>query len=131
VADQLKEKDVTVAFGPIIMSRNIDEARRLHPRNAVVLLDSGTRTAIIAGHPNYPAKYLRISLGLLVGRGVSPVQALGSVTSVPAGILGLDGYGEIRPGSVADLALFKAQPWEPEGVTEHTFVGGTEVYGRS
>ena len=131
VADQLKEKDVTIAFGPIIMSRSVDEAKRLHPENAVALLGSGTRTAIIAGHPNYPAKYLRISLGLLVGRGISPEQALGSVTSVPAGILGLDGYGEIRSRSVADLALFKAQPWEPEGVTEYTFVGGNEVYARS
>jgi len=131
VIDQLKEKDVTVAFGPVIMSRWMDEVKRLHPENAVALLGSGIRTAIIAGHPNYPAKYLRISLGLLVGRGLSPEQVLGSVTSVPAGILGLDGYGEIRSGSVADLALFKAQPWEPEGVTEHTFVGGTEVYARS
>jgi imidazolonepropionase-like amidohydrolase len=109
----------------------VDEAKRLHPENVVALLGSGTRTAIIAGHPNYPAKYLRISLGLLVGRGISPEQALGSVTSVPAGILGLDGYGEIRPGSVADLALFKAQPWEPEGVIEHMFVGGNEVYALS
>ena len=32
---------------------------------------------------------------------------------------------------VADPALFKAQPWEPEGVIEHTFVGGNEVYALS
>jgi imidazolonepropionase-like amidohydrolase len=69
VIDQLKERDVTVAFGPVIMSRWMDEVKRPHPENAVALLDSGIRTAIIAGHPNYPAKYLRISLGLLVGRG--------------------------------------------------------------
>lgn len=131
VIDQLKKRDVAVAFGPIIMSRSIDEIKRLHPENAVALLQSGIRTTIIAGHPNYPAKYLRISLGLLVGRGISPEEALASVTSVPAGILGLGGYGEIRPGSVADLAMFRAEPWEPEGVTEHTFIGGTEVYARS
>ncbi|MFZ2412980.1 MAG: hypothetical protein WAW16_02000 [Candidatus Cryosericum sp.] len=131
VIGELKEKDAMVAFGPIIMSRSIDEAKRLHPENAADLFQNGIRTAIIAGHPNYPARYLRISLGLLVGRSVSAEQALESVTSVPAGILGLEGYGEIRSGSVADLALFKAEPWEPEGVTEHTFIGGTEVYARS
>src|SRR5450759_1580460 len=37
VIDQLKDKDLTLAFGPVIMARNIDEARRLHPENAVVL----------------------------------------------------------------------------------------------
>ena len=132
VIDQLEEKNVTVAFGPVIMSRWMDEVKRLHPENAVVLLDSGMRTAIIAGHPtNCPAKCLQISLGLLVGRGISPEQALGSVISVPDGILGLEGYREIRSGSVDDLALFKAQPCEPEGVTEHTFVSGNEVYTRS
>ncbi|MHB8105871.1 MAG: amidohydrolase family protein [Candidatus Cryosericum sp.] len=131
VIDQLKEKDAAVAFGPIIMSRSMDEIKRLHPENAAALLDKGIRTAIISGHPSYPAKYLRISLGLVVGRGVSPEQALGAVTSVPAGMAGLDGYGEVRPGSVADLAMFRAEPWEPEGVTERTFIGGSEVYARS
>ncbi|HWQ21472.1 MAG TPA: amidohydrolase family protein [Clostridia bacterium] len=131
VADQLKAKDVAVAFGPVIMSRSTDEIRRLHPENAVALLDTGVRTAIISGHPSYPAKYLRVSLGLLVGRRVSPEQALGSVTSVPARLLGLDGYGELQPGSVADLAMFRAEPWEPEGITERTFISGSEVYARS
>jgi len=131
VVDQLKEKNVTVAFGPVIMSRWMDEVKRLHPENAVVLLDSGMRTAIIAGYLNYPAKCLRVSLGLLVGRGVSPEQALGFVISVPAGILGLEGYREIRSRSVDDLASFKGQPWKPEGVTEHTFAGGNEVYALS
>ncbi|MGB9667259.1 MAG: amidohydrolase family protein [Candidatus Cryosericum sp.] len=128
VADQLRDKKVTVAFGPIIASRGSDEIKRLHPENAAILLKEGLRTAIIAGHPSYPAKYLRISLGLLVGRGVSPEAALAAVTSVPAGILGLDGYGELRPGSAADLVLFRDDPWEPQGVVEHTFVSGNEVY---
>jgi len=131
VTDQLRDKNATVAFGPIIMSRWADEIKRLHPENAAVLLKSGLRTAIIAGHPSYPAKYLRISLGLLVGRGISPQIALGAVTSVPAGIVGLDGYGEVRSGSIADLVLFRGEPWEPEGVVEHTFVNGNEVYAVS
>jgi imidazolonepropionase-like amidohydrolase len=128
VADQLKAREVTVAFGPVIMSRSTDEAKRLYPGNVVSLMAIGTQTAIIAGHPNYPAKYLRISLGLLVGRGISPERALAAVTAVPAGILGLDDYGAVRPGSVADLALFAADPWEPEGIVEHTFISGREVY---
>lgn len=131
VIDQLRNKKATVAFGPIIMSRGADEIKRLHPENAVTLLNSGVRTAIIAGHPNYPARYLRISLGLLVGHGISPATVLAAVTSVSAEILGLTGYGEVRPGSMADLALFKGEPWEPEGVVEHTFIGGNEVYTAS
>lgn len=128
VADQLAAKGTAVAFGPIIMSRSSDETRRLRPETAVALVRSGTRTAIISGHPEYPAKYLRISLGLLIGRGISPEEALASVTRVPAEMLGLSGYGTVCPGSVADLALFAADPWEPEGVVERTFVSGKEVY---
>lgn len=131
VTDQLRDRNATVAFGPIIMSRGADEIKRLHPENAAALLRSGVRTAIIAGHPNYPAKYLRISLGLLVGRGIAAETALEAVTSVPAGILGLEDYGQVRPGFIADLALFRGEPWEPEGVVEHTFIGGNEVYTAS
>ncbi|MHB8070889.1 MAG: amidohydrolase family protein [Candidatus Cryosericum sp.] len=128
VAEQLNAKGTRVAFGPVIMSRSTDETRRLHPENAATLMASGTQTAIITGHPHYPAKYLRISLGLLVGRGILPEQALAAVTTVPAGMLGLDDYGTVQRGSVADLALFRAEPWEPEGIVEHTFISGREVY---
>ncbi len=131
VADQLKARDAAVAFGPVIFSRVSDEVRRLHPENVVKILTKGVTTAVISGHPEYPAKYLRISLGLLIGRGVAPEQALASVTCTPAELLGLEGYGVVRPGAIADLVLFKAQPWEPEGIVEHTFVAGQEVYTRS
>lgn len=128
VADQLSGKNATVAFGPVILSRSSEEVRRLYPENVVKVFARGVRTAVISGHPEYPAKYLRISLGLLVGRGVTPERALASVTSVPADILELPEFGTIRPGAIADLALFKGQPWEPEGIAEHTFVAGKEVY---
>ncbi len=128
VADQLKAKETTVAFGPLIMSRSTHEASHLHPANAAILMAGGTRTAIMSGHPRYPAKYLRVSLGLLVGCGVSPQEALATVTAVPAEILGLNDYGTVRPGSVADLTLFRTDPWEPEGIVEHTFISGKEVY---
>ena len=128
VADQLNARGTSVAFGPIIMSRSTDETKRLHPGTAASLMKSGTRTAIISGHPQYPAKYLRISLGLLIGQGILPEQALASVTSVPAEILGLDDYGTVRPGSIADLAFFSADPWEPEGTVERTFISGEEVF---
>ncbi len=128
VAEELRTGASTIAFGPIIMSRSSDEARRLGPENAVSAMNSGIRTAIRSGHPGYPARYLRVSLGFLVARGISPEKVLESVTSVPAGILGLHDYGAIAPGSIADLVLFKAEPWEPAGVVEYAFVNGKKAY---
>jgi len=131
VAEQLKARSVSVAFGPLIMSRTDEEARRLHPANAGELLEAGVDTAVISGHPNYPEKYLHMSLGFLVGQGIPADRVLSTVTSVPARMLGLEGFGEIRPGAIADLALFGAEPWEPAGVVDLTMVAGKPVYTRS
>jgi len=131
VADQLKSGHVSVAFGPLIMSRTDEEARRLHPANAGKLLEAGVDMAVISGHPNYPEKYLHMSLGFLIGQGVPAERVLSTVTSVPARMLGLEGLGEIRPGAVADLALFSAEPWEPAGVVTLTMIAGKPVYMQS
>jgi len=72
-----------------------------------------------------------MSLGFLVGQGIPADRVLSTVTSVPARMLGLEGFGEIRPGAIADLALFGAEPWEPAGVVDLTMVAGKPVYTRS
>ncbi len=49
-------------------------------------------------------------LALLVGAGLTPVEALAAATSVPARVFHLDDRGEIAPGKRADLLLVKGDP---------------------
>jgi imidazolonepropionase-like amidohydrolase len=49
-------------------------------------------------------------LALLVGRGMTPVQALAAATSVTARRFRLDDRGRVRPGLRADLVLVKGDP---------------------
>jgi imidazolonepropionase-like amidohydrolase len=46
----------------------------------------------------------------LVHAGLSPLEALRSATSVPAGIFGLDGQGRVAVGKKADLILVRGDP---------------------
>jgi imidazolonepropionase-like amidohydrolase len=49
-------------------------------------------------------------LALLVGAGLTPVEALAAATSVPAHAFHLDDRGQIAPGKRADLLLVKGDP---------------------
>lgn len=49
-------------------------------------------------------------LELLVKAGMTPMEALKSATSIPAGIFGLKGMGRIAPGCRADLFLVEGDP---------------------
>lgn len=51
-------------------------------------------------------------LELLVGAGLSPLEALRSATSVPADAFGLDDRGRIASGMRADLVLVEGDPTE-------------------
>jgi imidazolonepropionase-like amidohydrolase len=49
-------------------------------------------------------------LELLVGAGLTPIEALAAATSVPARIFGLPDRGRIVPGARADLVLVRGEP---------------------
>jgi N-acetylglucosamine-6-phosphate deacetylase len=63
------------------------------------------------------------SLRRAVAAGIAPVDAVASVTAVPAGVLGLgDQYGRLSPGYAADLVVLDAQ-WQVTRV----FAAGMEI----
>ncbi len=49
-------------------------------------------------------------LALLVGAGLTPIQALQAATSAPAHAFGLEDRGRISPGRRADLVLVEGDP---------------------
>ncbi|MCK7468510.1 MAG: amidohydrolase family protein [Desulfosudis oleivorans] len=75
----------------------------------------GSGVPILAGTdtPNPGTAFgaaLHGELELLVKAGMTPLEALGSATSVPADVFGLKERGRISPGCRADLVLVEGDP---------------------
>ncbi len=118
----LKESKIPVAFGPVILPRFDNELKHLSPKVPATLIENGIETAIISGHPFYPAEFLRIQLGLIIAEGVRPEKVLATVTSIPAKILGLDNFGILKKGARPSIVLFDGEPWETKTKVIKTFV---------
>jgi len=84
-----------------------ETAKRFHEAGIRVLAGSDT---INPGTSNGIS--LHGELELLVGAGMTPVDALAAATSVPADVFGLKDRGRIAPGLRADLLLVRGNPAE-------------------
>ncbi len=124
VLDIIKENKIPVAFGPVILSRFGRELKHLSPKVPATLIENGVETAIISGHPLYPAEFLRIQLGLIIAEGISTEKALRAVTSAPAKMLGMKKYGVVKKGAMSDLVLFDGDPWETKTAIKNVFING-------
>ncbi len=122
VINLIKENKIPVAFGPIILSRFDRELRHLSPKVPATLIDNGIETAIMSGHPFYPAEFLRIQLGLVIAEGIKPEKALKTVTSTPAKILGFKDRGVIKKGAGISMVLFDGDPWETKTKVQKIFL---------
>jgi imidazolonepropionase-like amidohydrolase len=66
----------------------------------------------------YPGFSLHDELGLLVGAGLTPLEALRTATVNPAQFFGMKDMGKIAPGMKANLVLLDANPLEDIGNTK-------------
>ncbi|MCJ1292322.1 hypothetical protein MMC34_003872 [Xylographa carneopallida] len=97
------------------------------PARASVIALHGAGVPILAGtdgntSEGSPASVqygesLHHELQLLVGAGLTNVEALRAATVLPAKLLGLDDRGEIKVGKRADLVLLEQDPLENIGAT--------------
>lgn len=72
---------------------------------------------------------LQFIAGTAVSRGVSPRQALESVTLSPARMLGIaDRVGSIEVGKDADLVILNGRPFTLSSTVERTLINGKTVY---
>jgi imidazolonepropionase-like amidohydrolase len=79
--------------------------RMLHEAGVPVLAGSDSGNPLVAVGAS-----LHHELELLVGSGLTPVQALAAATSLPARAFRLDDRGRIAPGLRADLLLVRGDP---------------------
>lgn len=132
VAAELARARISVVVDPQAnLPANFDElGSRLD--NPAILRRAGVTvaTAVLSGiHQSYNAGLsLREGAGLAVANGLPYIDALRSITSVPAQIWGLASHcGTLAPGMDADLVLWDADPLEPTSAPVAVIIAGKEV----
>lgn len=101
---------------------------RPSPDNVKALADASVPFAL-ASPTDQSVSDLQFIAGYAVSRGLSPEQALASVTISPARILGIaERVGSIEPGKDADLVILSADPFKVTCTVEQTLVYGKSAY---
>ncbi|WP_238176996.1 amidohydrolase [Kribbella sp. VKM Ac-2566] len=129
LADLIRQRDIPVVSGPLMMSRSKVELRHLSMRNPAILARAGVRLALTTDHSTVPVHFLAHQATLAVKEGLDRAEALRSITVNPARILGLEHrVGAIKPGLDADLVVWSGDPLDVMSRALRVFIDGREVY---
>lgn len=129
IAEELKKRNVKVCLGPLLVNRAKVEMKEVSFRSAKLLARAGVEFALITDHPVVPIEHLRVCAALTVREGLDEELALQSISSIPAGLLGVDKeLGSIEAGKKADLVVFDGHPFDFRTRVIMTFVDG-QVWG--
>ncbi|WP_407314834.1 amidohydrolase [Desulfosporosinus sp. SB140] len=129
VKDYLKEREIPVAFGPMLTPRIKMELKSRNYKTAINLVEAGINVALITDHPYNSIDQLRTIAALTIAEGLIPSQALRALTSNPAKILGCgEKIGTIEIGYDADLVVFDGEPFNLNSKIHYTFINGNLVY---
>jgi imidazolonepropionase-like amidohydrolase len=90
--------------------------------NVKALYDAGVKVAFGTDSgaipPRIPGFAEHRELQLMVGSGLTPLQAINCATSRAAALLGLTDRGELKPGKLADFIVLTANPLDDISNTE-------------
>lgn len=107
IADIIAEEDVPVICGPLICDRCKPEMKGLELKNTSVMHENGVKLAVCTDHTVIPIQYLPLSAQAAVKGGLSPEDALKTITVNAAVILSIDDItGTLTVGKDADIQLY-------------------------
>lgn len=132
VSDYLIEKNVPVAFGPILTPRIKMELRKRNYSSALHLVEAGVKIALITDHPYNSIDQLRSVALLAISEGLKPLDALKAITINAAQMLECDDrIGKLELGYDADIIILNGDPLDminTKVVT--TIINGEVIYER-
>jgi len=129
VKDYLREKNVPVAFGPMLTPRIKMEMKGRKYDSILKLKEAGIKVALITDHPYNSIDQLRTITILAISEGLSVCDALKSITVNPAEILELDNrIGKLEKGYDADIVIFNGNPFDIKSKVSMTIINGEIVY---
>lgn len=130
VRDLIAEHGAGIATWPDWWGFKV-EAYDAIPQNMALVKSAGAPVALHSDSAN-TVQRLYTEAAKAVGYGMSEADALASITSDPALLLGVsDRVGMIAVGYDADLALFSEHPFDVTTLVERTWIDGTLVFDRA
>ncbi len=126
VAQEIADAGVPVIIDPI---RNLPtgyEALGSRLDNAKLLDAAGVRLLFygMGSKETHNSHLVRQSAGNAVANGLPYHAAIAALTSNPAAVFGLDGYGQVKAGSLASLVLWDGDPLETSTAVEMVLIKG-------
>jgi imidazolonepropionase-like amidohydrolase len=128
-ADLLKQRNVPVIITGIwSLPAREDDAYDVLFENASKLQRAGVRFAVASGDEGANARDLPYQAGMTAAFGLTPDEALKSVTLYPAQILGIaDRMGSLEVGKVANIVVADGDILDPRTHIRHLFINGRKM----
>jgi imidazolonepropionase-like amidohydrolase len=130
VASAIASAKVPVILYPLDAGPRSFAALGAREDNAALCARAGATVALSTGE-SHNARKLAQTAGNAVRAGLDHQAAIAAVTEVPARVMGMDGYGTLAAGRVANVALWSGDPFELSTRVERLFIRGREVGLRS
>lgn len=129
VKSYLKEKNVPVAFGPLLTPRIKMELKARNYSSIVELVEAGVKTALITDHPYNSIDCLRIITSIAISQGLSFKDGIKSISANAAEILNCqDRIGKLDIGYDADIVVYDGNPLDVKSKVELTMIDGEIVF---
>ena len=129
VADYLVERNIPVAFGPMLTPRIKMELKGRNYNSVLKLTEAGVKVSLISDHPYNSIDQLRTVAGLAMSEGLPQLDALKCLTVHPAELLDCnDRIGKLSEGFDADITIFTGEPFNTMSKVMMTIINGKIVY---
>jgi imidazolonepropionase-like amidohydrolase len=126
VAEDIARADVPVIVRVLENLPGSFERLGARYENAALLRQAGVRVILTSG-TTHNARTIRQEAGNAVAFGLPHAEALRAITLYPAQAWGLEGYGSLEPGSIANLVVWGGDPLEILTPVRHVFIRGREI----
>lgn len=129
IKSYLKEKEIPVAYGPLLTPRIKMELKARNYASIVELVEAGIKAALITDHPYNSIDCLRTVATIALAQGLSFKDTMKLITINPAEILNChDRIGKLAVGFDADIVVYDSNPLEINSKVNLTIINGDVVY---
>ncbi len=127
VKDLIRDENIPVLINVIdnIPSRFDRLGARLD--NAALLTEAGVKVAFMTQDLYTNTRSLTQAAGIAVAYGLPWEESMKAITTNPASIWGIEHYGSLEPGSLADLVIWDGDPLEVMSAPTRMMIDGAWV----